>query len=43
MLARDYREGEFSKPYRYKAKNLPAAGALLSNEDDAEQITFIYE
>jgi len=40
MAARDYREGEFSKPYRYKAKNLPAAGALLSNDDEAEQITF---
>lgn len=40
MAARPYREGEFAKPYRYKAKNLPAAGALLSNEDEAEQITF---
>ncbi len=40
MTAREYREGEFAKPHRYKAKNLPAAGALLSNEDDAEQITF---
>ena len=40
MNARDYREGEFAKPYRYKAKNLPAAGALLSNDDEAEQITF---
>ncbi|MBQ4604606.1 MAG: topoisomerase IV, partial [Clostridia bacterium] len=40
MTARDYIEGEFSKPHRYKAKNLPAAGALLSSEDEAEQITF---
>ena len=40
MSARDYVEGEFSKPYRYKAKNLPAAGALLSNDDEPEQITF---
>lgn len=40
ILARDYREGEFAKPYRYKAKNLPAAGALLSSDDEAEQITF---
>ncbi len=40
MTARDYREGEFAKPYRYKAKNLPAAGALLSSDDEAEQITF---
>lgn len=40
MTARDYKEGEFAKPHRYKAKNLPAAGALLSNEDEEEQITF---
>ncbi|MBE6771014.1 MAG: topoisomerase IV [Ruminococcaceae bacterium] len=40
MTARDYVEGEFSKPYRYKAKNLPAAGALLSSDDEPEQITF---
>lgn len=40
MTARDYREGEFAKPHRYKAKNLPAAGALLSSDDEAEQITF---
>lgn len=40
MTARDYREGEFAKPHRYKAKNLPAAGALLSSEDEEEQITF---
>ncbi len=43
MTARPYREGEFAKPYRYKAKNLPAAGALLSGEDEAEQITFSAE
>ncbi|MBR4858448.1 MAG: topoisomerase IV [Clostridia bacterium] len=43
MGARPYREGEFAKPYRYKAKNLPAAGALLSSEDEAEQITFSAE
>ncbi len=40
MDARDYAEGEFSKPHRYKAKNLPAAGALLSADDEGEQITF---
>ncbi|MBR3818069.1 MAG: topoisomerase IV [Clostridia bacterium] len=40
MTAREYREGEFTKPHRYKAKNLPAAGALLSSEDEEEQITF---
>lgn len=40
MTAREYRAGEFAKPHRYKAKNLPAAGALLSSEDEEEQITF---
>ena len=33
---RDYKEGEFSKPYRYKTKNLPALGMLLSAEDAGE-------
>lgn len=37
---REYVEGEFAKAHRYKAKNLPAAGALLSEEDSGEQITF---
>lgn len=36
---REYVEGEFVKPYRYKSKNLPAAGALLSAEDSGEQLT----
>lgn len=40
MSARKYRDGEFAKAYRYRAKNLPAAGALLSSEDEAEQMTF---
>ena len=40
MSSRKYREGEFAKAYRYRAKNLPAAGALLSSEDEAEQMTF---
>lgn len=40
MSTRKYREGEFAKAYRYRAKNLPAAGALLSSEDEAEQMTF---
>ena len=35
---RDYKDGEFVKPYRYKTKNLPAAGMLLSAEDAGEQI-----
>ena len=34
------KKGEFAKAYRYRAKNLPAAGALLSSEDEAEQMTF---
>lgn len=38
---RPYREGEFAKPYRYKTKNLPAAGMLLSAEDEGEQISMI--
>ncbi len=40
LNVREYKEGEFAKPHRYKAKNLPAAGALLSTEDEGEQITF---
>lgn len=38
MRVRDYREGEFAKPHRYRTKNLPAAGALLSAEDEGEQL-----
>lgn len=34
-LVRDYKEGEFVKAYRYKSKNLPSTGALLSTEDAA--------
>jgi DNA gyrase subunit A len=40
-LVRDYKNGEFAKPYRYKTKNLPAAGALLSAEDTGEQMSLI--
>ena len=40
MQVHPYREGEFAKPHRYRAKNLPAAGALLSAEDAGEQMTF---
>lgn len=36
---RDYNEGEFVKPARYKTKNLPAAGALPSSEDIGEQMS----
>lgn len=38
LRVRDYREGEFAKPHRYRTKNLPAAGALLSAEDEGEQL-----
>ncbi len=37
--ARLYKEGEFSKPHRYRTKTLPAAGATLSADDTAEQLT----
>ena len=33
---RDYKPGEFAKAYRYKTKNLPALGMLLSAEDAGE-------
>ncbi len=39
ISVRDYVPGEFAKPYRYKAKNLPAAGATLSAEDSGEQLS----
>lgn len=35
---RDYTEGEFVKPARYRTRSLPAAGALLSAEDAGEQL-----
>ena len=38
VQARPYVEGEFKKPYRYKTKNLPSAGALLSADDAGEQL-----
>ncbi len=34
-----YKDGEFAKPHRYRTKTLPAAGALLSADDTAEQLT----
>lgn len=36
--ARDYSEGEFTRPYRYKTKNLPSKGMQLSAEDNGEQL-----
>ena len=35
----DYTEGRFVKPTRYLAKTLPAAGVILSAEDQGEQMT----
>ncbi len=36
-----YTEGEFAKPYRYRTKTLPAAGATLSADDTAEQLSLL--
>lgn len=35
-----YKEGEFEKEWRFRPKNLPAAGALLSATDVGEQLSF---
>lgn len=35
-----YKEGEFEKEWRFRPKNLPAAGALLSAADVGEQLLF---
>ncbi len=42
-VIRDYVEGEFVKPSRYKAKNLPSAGAILSNEDVMKRNNITFE
>ena len=36
----DLKEGQFAKPSRYRTKTLPANGAILSAEDQGEQLTF---
>ena len=36
-----YKEGEFAKPHRYRTKTLPAAGAILSADDTAEQLSLM--
>ncbi len=41
MTVRPYNEGEFAKPYRYRTKNLPSTGALLSAEDSGEQLSLL--
>lgn len=35
----DYAEGMFSRPARYRTRNLPATGSTLSAEDVGEQLT----
>lgn len=40
---RPYNEGEFAKPSRYKPKNLPSAGAILSNEDVIKKNNMTFE
>ena len=37
----EYKEGRFSKPSRYRTKNLPALGALPSPDDTSVQLSFI--
>ena len=36
----DVKEGQFVKPGRYRTKTLPSAGAILSADDQGEQLTF---
>ena len=40
---REYTEGEFVKASRYKAKNIPSAGAVLSNEDVMKKNNMTFE
>ncbi len=35
-----YQEGEFEKAWRFRTKNLPAAGALPTSADNAAQLSF---
>lgn len=35
----EYTDGMFTKPARYRTRNLPAAGSTLSSEDVGEQLT----
>lgn len=35
----DFTDGMFAKPARYRTKNLPATGAILSADDQGEQLT----
>ncbi len=38
---KEYEEGRFSKPSRYRTKSLPALGALPSPDDTSEQLSII--
>ena len=40
---RDYAEGEFTRPSRYKAKSLPSTGAVISNEDVIKKNNITFE
>ncbi len=42
-VVREYIDGEFVKPSRYKSKNLPSAGAILSNEDIMKKNNVTFE
>ena len=35
----DYADGRFAKPSRYRTRNLPATGAVLSADDQGEQLS----
>lgn len=41
LFIEPYIEGRFSKPSRYRTKNLPAIGALPSDDDEAQQLSLI--
>lgn len=41
LLVREYQEGEFDKPQRYRSKSLPAAGAVLASSEAGEQLTML--
>ncbi|MBR2418896.1 MAG: topoisomerase IV, partial [Clostridia bacterium] len=40
---RDYIDGEFARPSRYKAKSLPSTGAVISNEDVIKKSNVTFE
>ena len=42
-ILREYKDGEFVKTSRYKAKNLPSAGSVLSNEDVMKKNNMTFE